>query len=92
MSIRRILSLKDISLYAKTSDVRHIEFVRDFHSKMYNSSLIEERTVDNTCTIKSVPSGFRIPKPGILFERIDKKTVEEEVAKLRGQVCVSSRS
>lgn len=32
-------------LYTKTSDKRHIEFVRDFHRKLYKSRYIEERTV-----------------------------------------------
>jgi methionyl-tRNA synthetase len=32
-------------LYTKTSDARHIGFVQEFHKKMYNGSLIEERTV-----------------------------------------------
>jgi len=35
-------------LYSKTSDKNHIEFVQGFHKKMYNSSLIEERTVSQS--------------------------------------------
>lgn len=32
--------------------------------------------------IKSIPGGYRIPEPEILFERIDKKVIEEEIGKL----------
>ncbi|MCL2528229.1 MAG: methionine--tRNA ligase [Defluviitaleaceae bacterium] len=31
---------------------------------------------------KSVPSGFEIPMPEILFQRLDKKVIEEELARL----------
>lgn len=32
-------------LYTKTSDEHHIEFVKEFHKKLYGSSYIEERTI-----------------------------------------------
>lgn len=40
---------------------------------------------DNSWDMKSIPAGFRIPAPEILFERIDKKVVDDEVAKLLSQ-------
>lgn len=38
--------------------------------------------LDETWCIKLISTGFQIPPPEILFERIDKKVVEDEVAKL----------
>lgn len=46
--------------------------------------------VDGAWSIKSIPAGFRIPEPEILFERIDKKVVDEEVAKLLGKTSAKS--
>lgn len=34
-----------MTLYTKTSDPSHKEFVSEFHKKLYNSDYIEERTV-----------------------------------------------
>ena len=42
-------------------------------------------SVDGAWSIKSIPAGFRIPEPEILFERIDNKVIDEEVAKLMGK-------
>lgn len=42
-------------------------------------------SVDGAWSIKSIPVGFRIPEPEIFFERIDKKVIDEEVAKLMGK-------
>jgi len=39
-------------------------------------------SVAGAWNIKSIPAGFRIPEPEILFKRIDKKVIDEEVAKL----------
>jgi len=41
--------------------------------------------VDGVWGIKSIPAGLRIPEPEILFERINKKVVDEEVVKLLGK-------
>lgn len=45
--------------------------------------------VDRAWGIKSIPAGFQIPEPEILFERIDRKVVDEEVAKLLGKQSVA---
>ena len=38
--------------------------------------------IENSWSVKSVPAGFLIPEPEILFERLDKKVVDEELEKL----------
>jgi len=37
---------------------------------------------ENGWSVKSVPAGFIIPKPDILFERLDKKAAEEELVRM----------
>ncbi|HCT36063.1 MAG TPA: methionine--tRNA ligase, partial [Firmicutes bacterium] len=44
--------------------------------------------IDNSWEVKSIPAGFCIPAPEILFERLDKKVAEDEVAKLLSQKTV----
>ena len=44
--------------------------------------------IDNSWEVKSIPVGFCIPAPEILFERLDKKVAEDEVAKLLSQKTV----
>jgi methionyl-tRNA synthetase len=52
----------------------------------FSSSKIKSwLSIKNGWTVKSVPSGFLIPEPEILFERLDKKIVDEEVERLRQQ-------
>jgi len=38
--------------------------------------------VENGWTMKNIPSGFMIPEPDILFERLDKKIIDEELQRL----------
>lgn len=40
--------------------------------------------IDHTWKKKSVPAGYRLPEIEVLFQRIDKKVIEEESAKLQG--------
>lgn len=41
--------------------------------------------VDNTWSFKRIPAGFLIPEPEILFERLDKKIVDEELHRLQSR-------
>jgi len=42
-------------------------------------------SVEAGWTFKSVPAGYLIPEPGILYERLDKKVADEEFAKIHGK-------
>ena len=49
----------------------------------FSSAKIREwLSIENSWSVKSVPIGFVIPKPEILFERLDKKVVDEELGRL----------
>jgi methionyl-tRNA synthetase len=41
--------------------------------------------VENGWSVKSIHGGFLIPEPEILFERLDKKVVDEELERLQNQ-------
>ena len=40
-------------------------------------------SINNEWSVKSIPSGISIPEPEILFERLDKKVVDEELERLK---------
>lgn len=48
-----------------------------------SSKIINWLSIDYIWSPRSVPAGFIIPEPEILFERLDKKVIEEELAKLQ---------
>ena len=49
----------------------------------FSSSKIKKwLSIENGWSVKSIPGGFLIPEPEILFERLDKKIVEVELKKL----------
>lgn len=49
----------------------------------FSSSKIKRwLAVGDGWSVKAVPAGFEIPKPDILFERLDKKRVDEELERL----------
>ena len=39
-------------------------------------------SVDNSWSVKSVPAGFMVPEPQVLFERLDKMIIEDEIKNL----------
>jgi len=39
--------------------------------------------IENSWAVKNIPAGFLIPEPQILYERLDKNVVDEEVERLR---------
>lgn len=39
--------------------------------------------IDNIWQIKTIPAGYKLPDISVLFQRIDKKKIEEEVEKLK---------
>lgn len=41
--------------------------------------------IDNDWVVKKIPAGFTIPEPEILFERLDKSVIDEELKRLRRQ-------
>ena len=47
--------------------------------------IIQWLSIENGWSVKNVPIGFSIPEPEILFERLDKKIMDEEFEKLRQQ-------
>jgi methionyl-tRNA synthetase len=48
-----------------------------------SSKIINWLSIDFLWSLRSVPAGYIIPEPEILFERLDKKVIEEELAKLQ---------
>jgi len=42
-------------------------------------------SLDNEWSVKTIPGGFTIPEPEILFERLDKSIVYEELERLQRQ-------
>lgn len=45
--------------------------------------------IKNEWKIQQVSAGFRLPEIEILFERLDKKIIDEEMEKLNGKECFS---
>ena len=42
-------------------------------------------SIENSWAVKNIPAGFLIPEPEILFKRLDKKIVDEELKQLQQQ-------
>jgi len=52
----------------------------------FSSAKIKEwLSIESSWAAVTVPVGFLVPEPEILFERLDKKTVDEELERLRGK-------
>jgi len=51
----------------------------------FSSSKIKSwLSIEDGWAFKSVPAGYLIPEPGILYERLDKKVADEELARMNG--------
>jgi methionyl-tRNA synthetase len=50
-----------------------------------SEKIIQWLSIENGWSVKNVPVGFSISVPEILFERLDKKIVDEELERLRQQ-------
>jgi len=49
-----------------------------------SSKIMSWLAIEHGWKVKSIPAGINIPEPEILFGRLDKSVVDEELEKLRG--------